>query len=90
MIETWQPKVLVADIGMEGEDGYDLIQKLRALPAEKGGSIPAVALTAYARIEDRLRALSSGFQVHLAKPVDRNQLAAAVSNLAEKTPRATT
>jgi PAS domain S-box-containing protein len=81
-IESWQPGVLVADIGMEGEDGYDLIRKVRALPQEKGGQTPAVALTAYARIEDRMRALSAGYQLHLAKPVDRSQLAAAVGSLA--------
>jgi CheY-like chemotaxis protein len=67
---------------MQGEDGYALIRKVRALPAEHGGQIPAVALTAYARIEDRARALSSGFQVHMAKPVDRDQLATTLSKLA--------
>ena len=82
LIEEWNPRVLIADIGMQGEDGYALIRKVRALQPEKGGLIPAVALTAYARIEDRTRALSSGFQVHLAKPVDRNQLAMTVSKLA--------
>ena len=81
LIESWKPEVLIADIGMQGEDGYDLIRKVRALPEDQGGNIPAIALTAYARIEDRKRALSSGFQVHLAKPVDRTQLAVAVSNL---------
>ena len=82
LIEEWKPRVLIADIGMQGEDGYALIRKVRGLLPEKGGQIPAVALTAYARIEDRARALSSGFQVHLAKPVDRNQLAITVSKLA--------
>ena len=81
LISKWKPRVLIADIGMQGEDGYALIRKLRSLPENEGGTIPAVALTAYARIEDRQRALSSGFQLHLAKPVDRNQLAMAVSGL---------
>jgi PAS domain S-box-containing protein len=81
-IESWEPSVLVADIGMQGEDGYDLIRKLRSLPEEKGGLTPAVALTAYARVEDRTRALSAGYQMHMAKPVERAQLAAAVASLA--------
>jgi PAS domain S-box-containing protein len=82
LLESWKPQVLIADIGMHGEDGYDLIRKVRTLPENQGGNIPAVALTAYARVEDRLRALSSGFQVHLAKPVDPDELAVAVRNLA--------
>jgi PAS domain S-box-containing protein len=80
-LETWKPTVMVADIGMEGEDGYALIRKVRALPREKGGQIPALALTAYARPEDRLRTISAGYQMHLAKPVDRAQLAAALESL---------
>jgi CheY-like chemotaxis protein len=82
-LESWKPGVLVADIGMEGEDGYALIRKVRALPKERGGEIPAVALTTYARMEDRLKALSAGYQVHLSKPVDRTELAAAVESLVE-------
>lgn len=81
LLETWNPRVLIADIGMQGEDGYELIRRVRALPGNSG-AIPAVALTAYARIEDKMRALSAGFQVHLSKPIDSAQLAAAVSNLA--------
>jgi CheY-like chemotaxis protein len=60
-----------------------LIRKVRALTKERGGQIPAVALTAYARTEDRVRALSEGYQVHLAKPVDRAELAAVVASLTE-------
>ena len=67
-VESWQPDVLIADIGMPVEDGYGLIKKVRALPKERGGQTPALALTAYARTEDRVRALSEGYQVHLAKP----------------------
>ena len=83
-IESWKPDVLIADIGMPVEDGYGLIKRLRALPKERGGQTPAVALTAYARTEDRVRALSEGYQVHLAKPVDRYELAAVVASLGHR------
>jgi PAS domain S-box-containing protein len=84
IVESWKPDVLIADIGMPIEDGYGLIRKLRALPRERGGLTPALALTAYARTEDRVRALSAGYQVHLSKPVDRAELAAVVARLAER------
>jgi signal transduction histidine kinase len=74
--------VIISDIGMPEEDGFSLISRLRELPAEKGGSIPAVALTAYARAEDRIQALRSGFQMHIAKPVEPSELIAVVANLA--------
>jgi signal transduction histidine kinase/ActR/RegA family two-component response regulator len=77
----WKPDVLMSDIGMPHEDGYALIQKVRRLKAECGGRIPAAALTAYARDEDRDRALSSGFQIHVAKPVEAAELVTVVSNL---------
>src|ERR1051325_2968750 len=83
-IETWLPDVLIADIGMPVEDGYGLIKKIRKLPKTKGGQTPALALTAYARTEDRVRALSEGYQVHLAKPVDRYELAAVVTSLGHR------
>ncbi|HEU4509637.1 MAG TPA: PAS domain S-box protein [Pyrinomonadaceae bacterium] len=83
-IENWKPDVLIADIGMPVEDGYGLIRKVRALPKERGGHTPALALTAYARTEDRVRALSEGYQVHLAKPVDRFELAAVVASLGQR------
>src|ERR1041385_4235710 len=83
-IETWLPDVLIADIGMPIEDGYGLIKKVRKLPKKKGGQTPALALTAYARTEDRVRALSEGYQVHLAKPVDRYELAAVVASLGHR------
>jgi CheY-like chemotaxis protein len=66
--------LLVSDIGMPGEDGFDLIRAVRKLPASRGGRIPAIALTAYARFEDRRLALSSGFHVHLPKPVNQSVL----------------
>ena len=84
-VEDWNPDVLVADIGMRDEDGYGLIRKVRALSTAKGGSTPALALTAYTREDDRLRALSAGYQIHLAKPITGPELAAAVANLAGRT-----
>jgi PAS domain S-box-containing protein len=83
-IEKFDPHVLVSDIGMPEEDGFDLIRKVRA--RENAGNlkrIPAVALTAYARVEDRLRALTSGFQMHVPKPVEPAEIAAVVASVAE-------
>lgn len=80
--------ILVSDIGMPEEDGYTLIRKVRALSAEQGGRIPAVALTAYARAEDRKQAMLAGFQVHIPKPVDPDELAVAIANLTGRTVRA--
>jgi PAS domain S-box-containing protein len=76
------PDVLISDIGMPGEDGYALIRKVRSLESGRGKRIPAVALTAYAREEDRTQALLTGFQLHMSKPVSPAELAAVVANLA--------
>jgi PAS domain S-box-containing protein len=76
--------VLISDIGMPERDGYELIRQIRSLAPEKGGRIPAVALTAYARVEDRLRILSSGFQMHVPKPVEPAELLTVVASLAER------
>jgi signal transduction histidine kinase len=76
------PHVLVSDIGVPLEDGYSLIRKIRSREAGRGGGVPAAALTAYARAEDRQRALEAGYQTHLAKPVDPSELIAAVARLA--------
>jgi PAS domain S-box-containing protein len=84
-LKEWTPDVLISDIGMPGEDGYELIRKVRSLPHKEGGSIPAAALTAYATSEDRLKALTAGFQTHIAKPVDPMELVAVVAVLAGKT-----
>jgi hypothetical protein len=73
---------LISDIGMPEEDGFSLIGKIRQLADEQGGNIPAIALTAYARAEDRVQALRSGFQMHIAKPVEATELVVAVANLA--------
>ena len=75
-----RPDVLVSDIEMPGESGYALIQKVRALPPEAGGLTPAIALTAYARPDDRMQALTAGFQAHLAKPALPEDLAAAIAS----------
>ena len=77
-----RPDVLVSDLGMPYEDGYSLIKQVRALPVEDGGQTPAAALTAYARVEDRMRVLRSGFQIHIPKPVEPAELVAVVANLA--------
>jgi len=81
VLGDWRPDALVSDIGMPGEDGYALIAKVRALSRDQGGHTPALALTAYARTEDRVRALSAGFQMHMAKPVEPAELVAVVSTL---------
>ena len=81
-LDEWRPDALVSDIGMPGEDGYELLRKIRAREPERGGRIPAVALTAYVRAEDARRALAAGYQMHLPKPVKPNLLAAAVASLA--------
>ncbi len=78
-----RPDVIVSDIGMPFEDGYALISKLRAFSAAQGGSVPALALTAYARAEDKERALAAGYQLHVAKPVEPTELTNAVARLIE-------
>jgi PAS domain S-box-containing protein len=77
-----RPDVLVCDIGMPDVDGYALLSQVRALSPEEGGLVPALALTAYARPDDRRRALSAGYQVHLTKPVDPDELISAVARMA--------
>ena len=74
--------VLVSDIGMPGEDGYAFIRSVRQRAVDAGGRIPAAALTAYARSEDRLRALAAGFQIHVPKPVQPEELVTVVASLA--------
>jgi PAS domain S-box-containing protein len=81
MLDSWLPDVIVSDIGMPDVDGYEFVRALRARPAEKGGRIPALALSAFARGEDRKLALASGYQAHVAKPVDPADLVAAITRL---------
>jgi signal transduction histidine kinase len=88
ILAEWTPDLLVSDIGMPGEDGYQLIRQVRALAPERGGQIPALALTAYARVEDRLKVLGAGFQMHVAKPIEPAELVAVVGSLAEWITRA--
>jgi len=77
-----RPDLLVSDIGMPGNDGYDLIQKIRSFSSADGGATPGVALTAFARSEDRLRALLAGYQIHVSKPVEPAELIAVCASLA--------
>ena len=81
------PAVLISDVGMPEQDGFALIQQVRSLSAERGGKVPAVALTAYARSEDRLKVLLGGFQAHLAKPVEAAELLTLVASLTERVAR---
>ena len=85
-LEREKPDVLVSDIGMPGEDGYALIRKVRALGPERGGQVPAAALTGFAAGDDTTRVLSAGYQVHLPKPVEPSQLAQVVGTLAGRSP----
>jgi CheY-like chemotaxis protein len=85
LLQSYKPDVLVSDIGMPGEDGYTLIKRVRALQPEFGGQIPAIALTAYTRVEDRLQALAAGFQIHASKPVEPAELIVAVASLTGRT-----
>ncbi len=81
LLESNRPDLIISDIGMPNEDGFGFVRKLRALPLSRGGRIPAVALTAYARAEDRDHALNCGFQAHLPKPLDISQLCAVIARL---------
>ncbi|MGN6626702.1 MAG: hybrid sensor histidine kinase/response regulator, partial [Tepidisphaeraceae bacterium] len=82
LVRSQRPSILISDIGMPGEDGYDLIRQVRRLTPEEGGRIPAAALTAFARAEDRTRALRAGYQTHIAKPVEPMELTAVIASLA--------
>jgi CheY-like chemotaxis protein len=79
-----RPDVLVSDIAMPDEDGYGLIQKVRSLENGETENIPAVAISAYAKDEDRKRALSAGFQIYLAKPVELTELISVVARAARR------
>src|SRR2546421_3332431 len=82
-LDEWKPAIIVSDIGMPIMDGYMFMKKVRALDSEQG-SVPAIALTAYARAEDRLRALAAGFQMHVPKPVEASELVMVIASLAKR------
>jgi CheY-like chemotaxis protein len=77
------PDILIGDIGLPDMDGYQLIERIRRKSVAEGGTIPAVALTAFARSEDRTRALRAGYQAHVAKPVQSAELVATVASFAD-------
>jgi len=83
-LATLRPTVLITDIGMPGMDGYSFIKAVRALPPEGGGTTPVVALTAHARSQDRRRAMLTGFDIHVARPVEPSELEAVVARLARR------
>ncbi|HEX5736197.1 MAG TPA: PAS domain S-box protein [Blastocatellia bacterium] len=87
LLAEWKPDVVVSDIEMPGEDGYTFIRQVRSLDSARARNTPAVALTAYARVEDRMRALAAGFQMHVAKPVEPAELAVVIASVAERTSR---
>ena len=89
LVQSWRPDVIVADIGLPGQDGYALIERLRALDPARGGSTPALALTAYTRVEDRMKTLSAGYQMHVPKPVEPAELVAVIASLAGRQPAPT-
>ena len=83
-MQTAAPDLLISDIGMPEEDGYEMIRRVRALPDESGGRVPAIALTAYARVEDRMHALRAGYQMHVPKPVELAELVAVAASLVQR------
>jgi CheY-like chemotaxis protein len=76
-----QANLLISDLGMPETDGFELLDRVRRLPREQGGQVPAIALTAFARSEDRLRALEAGFSAHISKPVEPSELIATVASV---------
>lgn len=80
-VPEWQPDVLIADMALPGEDGYALIRRVRSLTSAAGGQTPSIAITSHMRTVDRLRALSAGYQAHMAKPIAAHDLAATVASL---------
>jgi CheY-like chemotaxis protein len=82
--DTFHTDIIVSDVGMPGTDGFALVRAIRAMPKEKLRRLPAIAVTAYANAEDRVRALVAGYQNHIPKPVDANALAAAIAQLVSR------
>lgn len=81
LLDEWPPDLIVSDIGMAGTDGYEFMVGVRARSRERGGLLPAVALTAYSRTEDRIRALEAGYQMHVPKPVEPEELLTVIASL---------
>jgi CheY-like chemotaxis protein len=81
LLQLWKPQVLVSDIGMPEEDGYAFIRKVRALSSEEGRNLPAIALTGYVRVEERMRSLEAGYQMLVPKPVEVGELAGTIATL---------
>lgn len=82
-LEKERPHVLVSDIAMPDEDGYSLLRKVRALPPEQGGKVPAVALTAHSLVQDRIQSLRAGFQSHVPKPVVPEELVEVIASIVQ-------
>jgi signal transduction histidine kinase/CheY-like chemotaxis protein len=83
-VRITNPDILISDVGLPGQDGYEMIQKIRSFTAEEGGQTPAIALTGYVSLQDRKQALNSGFQEHLAKPIDFDELVGRIKRIAGK------
>jgi CheY-like chemotaxis protein len=83
LVQESRPHVLVSDLGMPGVDGYTMMKRIRLLTPELGGAVPAIALSAYTRLEDRAKALAVGFHRHIGKPVNPDALVASVAELAQ-------
>ena len=81
IFEDFRPDILISDLGMPGMDGYDLIKEIRALPLEKGGRVPAIALTGYVSLEEQNRVREFGFDSHLSKPLDHEILLKSISEI---------
>jgi PAS domain S-box-containing protein len=86
-LQRLKPDALISDIGMPEQDGYQFIRAVRGLPADRGGRTPAIALTAFARSEDRTRAMLAGYQLHIAKPIEPHELLAALASLVGRMPQ---
>jgi CheY-like chemotaxis protein len=82
--EEWPPDILISDIQMPAIDGYGLMRRVRKMDPDRGGNTPAIALTAYTRVEDRIRALVAGFQIHIAKPFDPVELLTVVESVVNR------
>ncbi len=83
-MENFQPQIIVSDVGLPGEDGYSLMRRIRSLPAGRGNSVPAIALTGYVSVQDQAAARDSGYQEHMSKPVDIDELAEIIFKLLKK------